>query len=188
PPPPGAPPGPPPPPPPPLAGPPAPLVPADPPAPRAITPRDAALASDSPNGRCVSFQNTDFGVPVRVTGIGLSGAGLAVDPQDCAGSAGATTSRVCSPGVTLDPGADGCITGVRATGTDPADYSGTVRLRLAARCTSDIDAPCDAPELAADPPSAARPAAVTWTDPGRTACFRIPAPGAPAAAGGLSCS
>ena len=140
--------------------------------PRPISPGAAALASDSPRSDCVAFQNADFGLTLTITAVGLAGPGLTVDAGDCTGSAALPATRICAPGITLDPGGDGCVTGVRPAVRDPGEYRGTVRLALTARCTGRALVPCDAPELADDPPSPGHPVEAAWADPGRAVCVR----------------
>jgi hypothetical protein len=137
----------------------------------------ATLDNTNPRTPCVAFKNTRFAVPVVVTGVVVSGAGVEVSAGACGEDDNIIAfpaTRICQAGTTLQPGGPGCYTGIRATGGAPAEYPAILGLALKARCTNSRGAPCSADELKASPPSPSRPVDVTWSDPGRKACVRVP--------------
>jgi len=152
---------------------------------RAIQVGGATLDNDSPRTYCAGFRNTKFAIPVVITGIDLSGSdlgtGVTIDASICAGKfrADFPATVECKAGLSLRPGGPGCYTGIKATrGPAGVNHPGNLGLRLKARCTSGVGAPCSAAELAASPPTPSRPVDVHWnSDPELAVCYVIPPDG-----------
>ena len=127
----------------------------------------AKLDNDTPRDWCAVFDNKNLGVRVTVTSLSDGSADLRIEAGECAGEVG---RPACKVGMRLDPG-EGCF--AETIADEPGNHPGTVRLGLRVRCTS-LSAPaCDVPVLRRSPPTPARPAVLTWTDPGKDVCYRL---------------
>lgn len=145
---------------------------------RAIRVGGATLDNTNPRTPCAGFKNTQFNVPVAVTGIVLSEPGVQISAGDCGEDDNMISfpaNRACTVGTILRPGEPGCYTGINATNGAPGtEHRRVVTLMLKARCTNSAGAPCSAPEVRALAPSSSRPVDATWPDAGRAVCIRVP--------------
>lgn len=139
---------------------------------RAIRVGGATLNNENPRTMCLVFTNLELGLTVRVTGAGVSGDILKVDPGECATDDNINKFPECVGGMELRPGG-ACFAGALASTTTPGEYRGVLSLNLRARCTTTSVAACDVAELKDSPPSPARPVDITWTDPGRRVCYAV---------------
>jgi hypothetical protein len=134
----------------------------------------ATLDNDSPRGWCAIFDNEKPGLTVLVTGVSVSGE-LKVEAGKCRGDDNVKPRPACNDGIRIKPG-KGCFAETTTDVEEPGDYRGTVQLSLRAECTSTDPLACDIAVLRKSPPTKARPAILTWTDPGREVCYRVDPP------------
>jgi hypothetical protein len=126
-------------------------------------------------GGCVTIINKTS-VPavfsnISVTAPADAGAGVVVDSAECQQRQG---DPVCA-GAEVRPGSN-CVVGARLTGNPrPGDYTLTVQVGYRYLCTSKADDPCNYPELADVPMSAADPVEVTGTSSSADSTTRVPA-------------
>jgi hypothetical protein len=135
---------------------------------RAIRVGGVTLDDTSPRTHCYLARNTDFDEPVRITRIAVSNAKVVVKPDLCAGTSAPgedqwTPTFACQAGSVLQPGGDGCYTGIEpASASLEGELRSTMTLTLRARCTSATGHPCG--DSGSPAPTRARPVDVTWTE------------------------
>ena len=135
---------------------------------RAIRVGGVTLDDTSPITYCYLVRNTDFDESVRITRIALSNANVVLKPDLCAGTSAPgedqwTPTFACRAGSVLQPGGDGCYTGIEsASASLKGEFRSTVTLTLRARCTSAAGHPCG--DSGSPAPTRARPVDVTWTE------------------------
>ena len=136
---------------------------------RAIRVGGVTLDDTSPITYCYLVRNTDFDEPLRITRIALSSSKVVVKPDLCAGTSAPgevqwTPTFACRAGSVLQPGGDGCYTGIEpASASSKGELRTTLTLTLRARCTSATGHPCS--DSGSPAPTRARPVDVTWTEP-----------------------
>jgi hypothetical protein len=143
---------------------------------RAIRVGGVTLDDTSPITYCYLVRNTDFDESVRITRIALSNSNVVLKPDLCAGTSAPgedqwTPTFACRAGSVLQPGGDGCYTGIAASASLTGEFRSTLTLMLRARCTSAAGQPCG--DSGSPPPTRARPVDVTWTETyDGTLCYR----------------
>jgi hypothetical protein len=136
---------------------------------RAIRVGGVTLDDTSPRTHCYLVRNTDFDEPVRITRIAAGNSKVVVKPDLCAGTTAQseagdwTPTFACRAGSVLQPGGDGCYTGIEpASASLEGPLRSTITLSLRARCTSATGHPCS--DSGTPAPTRARPVDVTWTE------------------------
>jgi hypothetical protein len=145
---------------------------------RAIRVGGVTLDDTSPRTHCYLARNTNFDEPVRITRIAAGNSDVVVKPDLCAGTTAQTEAGewtpafACRAGSVLQPGGDGCYTGIEpASASLTGDLRSTITLSLRARCTSAVGHPCS--DSGTPSPTPARPVDVTWTESYEfTLCYR----------------
>jgi len=145
---------------------------------RAIRVGGVTLDDTSPRTMCYLVRNDAFDQTVRIAGLVASNPDVVIKPDRCAGTTAVeaggtwTPTFACEVGAALEPGGDGCYTGIEPrSASTTGDLRSSFTASFRARCTSATGHPCS--DSGSPEPTVARPVDVTWTQPfDESLCFR----------------